>query len=61
VREAADARNRKYGLGCAETVDDEDSLWKEKEKAGKIGRIPLCTFVSSVVKFLGRQRLFYDF
>jgi hypothetical protein len=27
--------NRKCGLGCAEAVEDEYSLWKEEEKTGK--------------------------
>jgi hypothetical protein len=29
-------RNRKLTLSCAETVEDETSLWKGKEKTGKI-------------------------
>jgi hypothetical protein len=32
--------NRKPMLGCAQAVDDENSLWKEKEKKEKVDRKP---------------------
>jgi hypothetical protein len=35
VLEPVDARNKKCGYGCAEAVEDEDSLWKALEKTGK--------------------------
>jgi len=42
VLEPVDARNKKCGHGCAEAVEDEDSLWKALEKDGKIPADGLC-------------------
>jgi hypothetical protein len=34
--ERRNSRNRKFMLNCAEAVEDKSSLWKEKEKPGRI-------------------------